>query len=406
MPLHAFRLAARAFRIAARPRYIHIPPRIFPIGFTSTRRHRAPPLAPLAARLRSERQCSGDSYRNYSDFITGSWHSLPNANASGDQHSWDHSNFWRSLPSYHIIEEVDAVPSYGESEKISPATTIFTESSTHDSSLSHPYLGRIHSASLSSDSQTSHSDAFTPETEPNSDSSMAAAKANGMDAAPEPNPFADPLNWYWIWYNNCLSPEEDDKGPRSLSYYPPPKNMGEALKVALLMSGIEITRVGQAFLNHRSIVGINSTELTTSTVTNLLKNLEFIWDNKTDPKDSSTSNSAKRRTMMSTAPTPGTSVPPQVTLQEVFKKKAIQWKTWKALHLLMQRSPMFEKFMLESAEDFGCDPERPRINIREPLACKLWRVLQIMVRFGLIKVPGGEFIELEKPQPSRKPEPV
>ncbi|KAK6359959.1 hypothetical protein TWF696_001082 [Orbilia brochopaga] len=364
----------------------------------------------LAARFGSTRHCSDDSYTGDSTLTTSLWDSQPESNASSSQNSWDSSHFWRSLPSYQIDKEVDALPSYGESEKISPVKTIFTESNAHEPLTSQSFFSHTGPASILSDSSSSSSsssNAFIPLTEPNSDISMATTKANGKDAAPEPNPFADPLNWYWIWYNNCLTPEDDDKGPRSLSYYPPPKNMGEALKFALLASGVEITRVGQAFLTHRSIVAITATELTTSSITQLLKSLEFIWENKTDPKDSSAANSSRRRTMTTTAAAKPASdaIPPQVKLQEVFKKKAIQWKTWKLLHILMQRSPMFEKFMLESADDWGCDPERPRINIREPLACKLWRVLQIMVRFGLVKVPGGEFAESDK-QPVHKAAPI
>ncbi|KAF3902136.1 hypothetical protein ABW21_db0204754 [Orbilia brochopaga] len=360
---------------------------------------------PFTARLVSKRHCSDDSFAGDSDSTTGSWDQASDSNASTSPHSWGSSHFWRDLPSYQTSKEVEGLPRYENSERVSPVKTIFTESSTHIPLPSDSFFSHQGPASISSNSSSysSSDDAFIPTTEPNSDTSMATTKVNGKDAASESNPFADPLNWYWIWYNNCLTPEDDDKGSRSLSYYPPPKNMGEALKFALLASGIEITRVGQAFLTHRSIVAITATELTTSSVTQLLKNLEFIWDNKTDPKDSSTTSSTRRKTATTTAATSSASVPPQVKLQEVFKKKAIQWKTWKVLHLLMQRSPMFEKFMLESADDWGCDPERPRINIREPLACKLWRVLQIMVRFGLVKVPGGEFIEMEKPAVHKAP---
>ncbi|EWC48066.1 hypothetical protein DRE_02645 [Drechslerella stenobrocha 248] len=273
---------------------------------------------------------------------------------------------------------------------------MFTKSSSHETSTLNSISDFTDTTSISSSSYPSLTSSTTRS---NSGSHMATTKPKGADSSAEPNPFADPLNWYWIWYNNCLEPDQEESGPMNIGYYPPPKNMGEALKVAFLTSGIEITRVGQAFLTHRNVVAITSTELSTSTITNVLKNLEFIWDNKVDPKDTSAAAAKRRLTTISTssaADAANAKIPPQVKLQDVFKKKVIQWKTWKLLHLLLQRSPMFEKFMIESADDFTCDPERPRINIREPLSCKLWRMLQIMVRFGLVKVPGGEFGDPEK----------
>ncbi|KAK6524037.1 hypothetical protein TWF694_005704 [Orbilia ellipsospora] len=187
--------------------------------------------------------------------------------------------------------------------------------------------------------------------------------------------------------DSAIGDSKDENSLQKISPTCPPTNIGETISDDFTTCGIEITPSGRHFISHPKVAGINVTEIDDASIDAIftaLKSIQEVQLAALDPLLSFSSRVDTRDGLkgLSTG---------RKMLELLLQKRTIQWKTWKLIYLLSAHETSFGNYIKGQVDLLAAQDVRERGGITEPVGWKFFKVLEMIVESGWVKIDGGEF---------------